>query len=345
MVLMSFRYKYMFLAIISLVLTLHFSGAALGMVAGQPHINVSIGGYHSVNIILLNTGSIPVSFKVVLPIFKSKNNNTIPNITVSPMIATIAPKTDLVVNVTAYVSKKNNTIGNSWVGILQFIEVSNITNIGGAVINSGLAKIVTVTVVAPTHKSFSLLHRLKNAIFDITKIAKVTILAAISTSSMLIIYYVNGLNSNLIKIFTITTRNQISSYNIIFITGLLMIVIAILVVISIIYINRRRKRRILKEDEKKRKIEKMRTKRKKVNIKPSKRRKKASVPKKTVKQSKTLKNKRIMIPKRSKNAVKTKTPSRKTVNHKRKGTTKPFNGNISKKNTSIRKGRKNRGKH
>ncbi len=134
---------------VSLALLVGVSGASFGIVAGQPHISVPIGSSNTVRVTLLNTGSSPITFKVILPAFQSSDNNTIPNVTVSPMTATIPPKTDMFVNVTAYVSPKNNKVNDTWVGILQFVEVSNVTNPGGAVVNAGLAKILTVEAAPP----------------------------------------------------------------------------------------------------------------------------------------------------------------------------------------------------
>ena len=56
---------------------------------------------------------------------------------------------DLNIEIRAYLPAHNNSVGDSWTGIVQFIEVSNTTNAGGAVINAGLAKILTVKAGLP----------------------------------------------------------------------------------------------------------------------------------------------------------------------------------------------------
>jgi NADH:ubiquinone oxidoreductase subunit K len=56
---------------------------------------------------------------------------------------------DQKINITVYLPYLDVRKGTSWGGVLQFVEVSNSIGAGGAVVNSGLAKIVTVTAGTP----------------------------------------------------------------------------------------------------------------------------------------------------------------------------------------------------
>lgn len=123
------------------------STGQFGEIAGQPHLEVNIGGSNSTNVTLDNTGTTPLSFRTILPTFKNYGNTTPPVVTVTPMNATIPPESLFRVEITAYVPSHNNSIGDNWVGYIQFVEVTNNTNPGGAVIEAGLIKILTVTAI------------------------------------------------------------------------------------------------------------------------------------------------------------------------------------------------------
>ncbi len=120
-----------------------------GEVAGQPTINVPIGSSNATNVTLANSGPTPIRFTSVLPSFTNYGKTTPPIITLIPENGTIPPYSDLNIEIKAYLPAHNNSVGDSWTGIVQFIEVSNTTNAGGAVINAGLAKILTVKAGLP----------------------------------------------------------------------------------------------------------------------------------------------------------------------------------------------------
>lgn len=120
-----------------------------GEVAGQPTINVPLGGANATNVTLANSGPTPIRFTSVLPSFTNYGKTTPPVITLIPENGTIPPYSDLNIEIRAYLPAHNNSVGDSWTGIVQFVEVSNTTNAGGAVINAGLAKILTVKAAHP----------------------------------------------------------------------------------------------------------------------------------------------------------------------------------------------------
>ncbi len=129
--------------------------AQFGEVAGQPHANVSIGSSNSVSFTLVNGGSTPIDFQIIAPAsFQSSTANTIPPVvTVTPMNGTIAPGAEFTINVMVSVpSGKNNTPGTQWVGVIQAVVVSNSSGLNGASganIQEGVAKVLTVTAIAP----------------------------------------------------------------------------------------------------------------------------------------------------------------------------------------------------
>jgi hypothetical protein len=123
--------------------------AQLGEVAGPLNFNVSVGSSASLQYTLINGGSQPIHYQIVLPSLNIVPNSTAPTFTVSQMNGTISPQSQLVINVTAYMPS-NDKPGMHWGGILQAVEVSNITISGsGAVIHQGVAKLVGVTAAQP----------------------------------------------------------------------------------------------------------------------------------------------------------------------------------------------------
>ncbi len=169
----SFRRHLPALLIVFLSVFSGLSAAQLGMVAGQPHVSVPIGSSNSVNITFINNAfNESISFRVVLPIFQNTTNSTVPIVTATPMEMSIPPRTDKVVMLSVFVPSNKNKVGQTWTGVVQFIVESNTTNPGGAVVQAGLAKILTVTA-AP-------------AIFDPIPyiVAVVVILAAVAVVAL-----------------------------------------------------------------------------------------------------------------------------------------------------------------
>ena len=124
--------------------------AQFGEVAGQLNFNASIGGTASLPFTLINGGSQPLNFKIVLPTLNTIPNSTTPTFSISQMNGTIPAGGQLTLNVTVYMPSNKNKPGMHWSGILQAIELSNNTISGsGAILQQGVAKIVGVTALKP----------------------------------------------------------------------------------------------------------------------------------------------------------------------------------------------------
>lgn len=126
-----------------------FASAEMGEIAGQPSFNVSLGGSQTLNVVLLNSGSDAINFDVVLPVLNVIPNTTTPTVTAYPLYGTIAPHASYRVAITAYVPSSKNKPGTTWTGVMQFVQASNSTNPGGAVLQVGVAKILTITAAKP----------------------------------------------------------------------------------------------------------------------------------------------------------------------------------------------------
>ena len=126
------------------------ASAQLGEVAGQPTIVVPAGSTSSANVILVNAGSTPINFRVVLPSLKPIVNETTPVVTSVPMNGTIAPHSQLNVTIKVSIASKDKP-GLSWVGVWQAVEVTNNTASGptSAILTAGVAKIVTIDSAKP----------------------------------------------------------------------------------------------------------------------------------------------------------------------------------------------------
>ena len=131
-------------------LFINFSYAQFGEVAGQLNFNASIGGSASLPFTLINGGSQPLKFKIILPTLNTIPNSTTPTFSISQMNGTIPAGGQLTLNVTVYMPSNKNKPGMHWSGILQAIELSNNTLSGsGAILQQGVAKIVGVTALKP----------------------------------------------------------------------------------------------------------------------------------------------------------------------------------------------------
>ena len=80
---------------------------------------------------LANSGPTPIQFTSVLPSFTNYGKTTPPVITLIPENGTIPPYSDLKVEIKAYLPAHNNSVGDSWNGIVPFSGISVIT--GGVV--------------------------------------------------------------------------------------------------------------------------------------------------------------------------------------------------------------------
>jgi len=125
--------------------------AQLGEVAGQPFFNVSIGSSKSLTVTIINEGSSPLPFKVILPTLNTIVNTTQPIVTANPMSGVIPAGSSMAINVTVQMPYDKRNVGHTWTGILQVVEMSNTTSSGGmgAVIIAGVAKIITIYASEP----------------------------------------------------------------------------------------------------------------------------------------------------------------------------------------------------
>ena len=132
--------------------SVHFASAQFGIAGGTPHITVPAGGKYSSFVTLINYDyNDSITFDVILPAFHADTSNVSvsPTLVATPMVGTIPPRTDMRVNLTAYLPYFNTKEGNTWSGIIQFVEVSSSATAGGASIHSGLAKYVFVIAAKP----------------------------------------------------------------------------------------------------------------------------------------------------------------------------------------------------
>jgi len=138
------------LAIFSFFIFSSVSVAQLGEVAGEPTFYVNISGSYSYNYTFINQGSSPIPFKTIITSFKtSAKNATSPIVTAVPASGTIPPNSQIHMRVNVYLPAKNNTAGMKWQGVLEVVVNSTPNTTGGAVINEGVAKIITIVATSP----------------------------------------------------------------------------------------------------------------------------------------------------------------------------------------------------
>lgn len=123
--------------------------AQLGEVAGPLNFNVNVSGSETLQLTVLNSGSTPLAYRVLFPTLQQIPNETAPTLTMSPLNGTIQPYKEQMINVTVYVPG-NDKPGQHWSGIIQVVQKSNQTNPGGAVIQTGVAKLISITSTTPT---------------------------------------------------------------------------------------------------------------------------------------------------------------------------------------------------
>lgn len=146
-----------FIPIILALALFSVSYAQIGEVAGALVLNVSLGGSNSTTLTILNSGAQPIPFNVTLPTLSTIPNRTTPRVTVRPMEGEIPAHSQLVLNVTAYMPSAKNKPGLSWSGIIQVVQTSNSTQKGVAIIQGGVAKIITINSIAPKSSIYTYL--------------------------------------------------------------------------------------------------------------------------------------------------------------------------------------------
>ncbi len=141
----SFIVVAMLFALFSFSFLADMSSAQLGEVAGEPTFYVNISSTYTYNYTFINQGSDPIPFRVIIdPLRTTVRNSTLPIVTASPMSGSIPPKSKINVKVSVFVPAKNNTPGMKWQGVLEVVVNSTSNFTGGAVIQEGVAKIITI---------------------------------------------------------------------------------------------------------------------------------------------------------------------------------------------------------
>lgn len=144
--------KYLLLAVFSLfLLSSTVAYAQLGEQAGQPFFNISVGSSGTFNYSILNSGSAPISYTVILPKLNTIPHNATPIVTVTPMNGTLAPNSQQVISIKVSIPASDKPY-LKWQGVLSVVETApaaNITSGAGAVIREGVAKLVTIESAPP----------------------------------------------------------------------------------------------------------------------------------------------------------------------------------------------------
>ncbi len=124
--------------------------AQLGEIAGPVNINVSVGSSNfSMGFTIINPTSSPISYYIVLPQFNASTANQIaPTVTITPMNGSVPVHSSIVLNITAYVPS-SDSVGVSWTGYALALIVPNASTGGGARIETGVAKTITIKSIKP----------------------------------------------------------------------------------------------------------------------------------------------------------------------------------------------------
>ena len=120
--------------------------AQIGEVAGPLNFNVCIGSKQSLTLTIINGGGDMISYQATPTLTTSIPNATAPQIKITPANGTIAPHSELPLNVTVYMPGGRNRAGMVWGGYISTVELANSTLVGsGANVQSGALKIMSVT--------------------------------------------------------------------------------------------------------------------------------------------------------------------------------------------------------
>jgi len=137
--------SFLFLFLISFILSTAY--AQLGEQAGPLVFNVTLGGSQTLNYSILNGGSSPINFTVILPILNTIPNNETPIVKVYPMNGTLAPHSQQVMHVTVFMSAKDKP-GLTWSGGYAK-GTSGIAVVEGSpsIISSGMGAVVYAAIL------------------------------------------------------------------------------------------------------------------------------------------------------------------------------------------------------
>jgi hypothetical protein len=124
--------------------------AQFGEQGGQPHFQVQVGHNQTFQWVLLNEGNSSIGFQIQIESIAAQGNQTTPTITASPMHGVIPAGGSFVVNLTVSMPLNDTPNAVTWSTIASAVEASNVSNPGGAVLQAGVAKIVSIAAIPST---------------------------------------------------------------------------------------------------------------------------------------------------------------------------------------------------
>ena len=145
------RAKYALLSFLILFSFFVLSYSQLGEQAGQPTLNVNLGGSSTFNYTIFNSGSTQLNFTVILPTLNTIPHNATPTVTVTPMNGTLAAGSQQLISIKVSMPYSDK-VGLKWMGIVQVVEAAPAASTSGgfgATITAGVAKILTIYSIAP----------------------------------------------------------------------------------------------------------------------------------------------------------------------------------------------------
>ena len=144
------RQKIIF-AFTALLFLAMLNAQSIGEIAGPINFQVAPGHNQTLSMYIINSGSAPIKLQVLNDYslqYKSTQiaNQIAPNITINPQNFTLNAGKEQAINITVSMPSKD-ALNDSWEGIIQVVEVQNASNINGAVLNIGVAKLFSITSV------------------------------------------------------------------------------------------------------------------------------------------------------------------------------------------------------
>jgi hypothetical protein len=113
------------------------------------NFNVSIGGTNSQTLTIINSGDNQINYTSHPTITTLIPNATMPTVTITPNNGVISPHGRVCLNVTVYIPGNKNKPGMIWQGYISTVELSSMSIVGGANIQAGVLKMMTITAAQP----------------------------------------------------------------------------------------------------------------------------------------------------------------------------------------------------
>jgi len=174
--------SFLFLFLFSFILSNAY--AQLGEQAGPLVFNVTLGSSQTLNYSILNGGSSPINFTVILPILNTIPNNETPIVKVYPMNGTLAPHSQQTMHVTVFMPAKDKP-GLTWSGGYS-AGTSGIVVVEGSpsiASGGGMGAVVYAAVIK------GLIIKSAKPPINILLIAGIVLLAAIIVAGGTLYYY------------------------------------------------------------------------------------------------------------------------------------------------------------